>query len=179
MKCATEMFVMVKTLTRRKEMYLKRMTVLAGIVALSASPCFGAMITDSMMFAYDFENVTGNTVKDISGQGNDGTKTANVSTDTVDPISPFSAQHIQAPTSTSISSGPYASVDSNYKLTANAPQLSFSMFINMRGIGRKADFSHATNRTSRARARTVDATGALGLRYSGGSRAVPCEVLPA
>ncbi len=112
--------------------------LLALVVAWSGgmtAPC-SAAIMDGLVFAYDFEQVNPsqpNTVFDISGNGNHGTKGSAWSYDTSAPIDwpsqPFnSTRHIQAPGN----NAPQRIVTGTH-LTTPLSALSFSAWYNDRG----------------------------------------------
>ncbi len=97
----------------------------AGIIGLAAGVA-RADVMDDLVFAYDMETITGSTVSDISGNGNDATMAAGLSTATADPL-PFSDQHLRAP-----ASGGTASLTSSATLGQAVGALSFSLFVHDR-----------------------------------------------
>ena len=101
----------------------------ASLVCLAAGRAQAALVVQDAVFAYDFDQTSGNTVYDVSGSNNHGQKTGNLSLVTTDPIGPFSRQQIEAAPGT----GSEINVDTNTRLTTAASQLSASIFYNDRG----------------------------------------------
>jgi len=100
--------------------------LLIFVVVGTATAASAANIADDIVFAHNFENISGNTIASLAGP--DATKDSNQSADTNGPIGLFpSQQHLQAP-----SSG-FNHVDTNTRLTMPTSAMSFSIFYNNRG----------------------------------------------
>jgi len=91
----------------------------------SGSSLLRADIVDDAVFAYDFENVSGNTVTAL--RGSNGTINGGFATNTNMPLG-FSSQHLRAPTDNS-----WASINTNAALTMPITALSFSAMYNANG----------------------------------------------
>ena len=103
------------------------------------------LIISDAVFAYDFENIPGNTI--ISVIGPNATKTNNISVGNVNPLRQSSTSHLLAP-----SGSDFATVDTNSQLLNPISKLSFSIFYNANGdngdeTGHQARFLSSFNGT--------------------------------
>ena len=116
---------------RRSARLLCRAFFSAALVALASSPAHAALF-DELVFAHDFENISGNDITALYGPN--ATKTASMTVSTDDPLV-FSSQHLKAPAGTDTN----ANINTNSQLTTATSNLSFSIFYNAQGDIGNAD----------------------------------------
>lgn len=119
----THDFLHLAKLRRRSARLVRCALLSAAIVALASLPARAALF-DDVVFAHDFETISGDDITALYGPN--ATK-ENMAVSTTDPLA-FSNQHLRTPNDEA-----HANVDTNTQLTSAMPNLSFSMYYNAQG----------------------------------------------